>query len=190
VPPANLTQRQEKWFASVRASLERETGRSVAEWVEVARACPESGHKARLKWFKENHGLLQNRASLVLSEAFPSQTHWSEPDALIEALWVDPASRGIYEALDGAARTLSQTVGTVRKTYCAWSRKVQFAAARPVRGGKVMLGLAVSPDSAPGLERCRSESWSERLKSRTIVTTPDDIDSNIRGLLNAAWRNA
>ena len=35
---ANLTERQQKWFASVRAGLERDTGRSLTEWVEIARA--------------------------------------------------------------------------------------------------------------------------------------------------------
>ncbi len=68
---ANLTARQQKWFASVRASLEKETGRSLAEWVKIAQSCPETGHRARLKWFKDHHGLLHNRASHVLSEAFP-----------------------------------------------------------------------------------------------------------------------
>ncbi len=188
--PPNLTERQEKWFASVRATLERDTGRSIAEWVEIALACPESGHRARLKWFKHNHGLLQNRASLVLSEAFPQQARWSEPDCLVDALWVDSASREIYEALDGAAMALGETMRTVRKGYSAWSRKVQFAAARPVKGGKVMLGLAVSPDSAPFLQIPKSESWSERLTARTLLGRSGEVDVTNRDLLAIAWRRA
>jgi hypothetical protein len=187
---ANLTDRQKKWFASVRASLERDTGRTLAEWVEIARACPETGHRARLKWFKETHGLLQNRASQVLSEAFPSQMKWSEPDALIEALWTDPRSRAVYEALDASAMMLDDTRRTARKGYTAWSRKVQFAAARPLRGGEVMLGLAVTPDLSPRLEAPRSESWSERLKSRLSLTSAGDVDSSVKEMLSAAWKGA
>jgi len=190
MPPANLTERQEKWFASVRASLERETGRSMTEWVAIARTCPETGHRARLKWFKDTHGLLQNRASMVLGEAFPSQMHWSEPDTLIEALWTDTASREIYEALDRAAMTLDGAVRTARKGYTAWSRKVQFAAARPVKRGKVMLGLGVPADIAPSLETPRSESWSERLTARTLLATSGGVDDTVRHLLKAAWQNA
>jgi hypothetical protein len=186
----NLTQRQQKWFASVRASLERDTGRSLAEWVEIARACPETGHRARLKWFKDNHGLLQNRASQILSEAFPSLMAWSEPAALVEALWTDPACRAIYEALNGRAMALPDTVGTARKTYAAWSRKVQYAAARPVKGGRVMLGLAVAPETAPGLEPPRSESWSERLKSRVGIASPAEVDERVVNLLKAAWKTS
>ena len=35
-----LTPQQRKWFTSVREGLERETGKSLAEWVEIAKACP------------------------------------------------------------------------------------------------------------------------------------------------------
>ena len=45
--PSGLTPRQEKWFASVRASLERDTGKSLAEWVAIARKCPETKSRAR-----------------------------------------------------------------------------------------------------------------------------------------------
>ncbi|MBV8593629.1 MAG: DUF4287 domain-containing protein, partial [Caulobacteraceae bacterium] len=47
---ANLTERQRKWFDSVRTSLERDTGRTLEEWVAIARTCPEIQPRARLKW--------------------------------------------------------------------------------------------------------------------------------------------
>ena len=31
-----LTAQQKKWFASIREGLQRETGKSLAEWVEIA----------------------------------------------------------------------------------------------------------------------------------------------------------
>jgi hypothetical protein len=187
---SNLTERQRKWFESVRQSLERDTGRTLEAWVAIARACPETGHRARLKWLKDHHGLLQNRASHVLSEAFPPTMSWREPEALTDALWTDPASRAIYEALDAAATDLPDTVRTVRKSYTAWSRKVQYAAARPVKGGKVMLGLAVPPDTAQGLDWPRSESWSERLKARIALACPADVDDTVAAWLKAAWETA
>ena len=103
---SNLTERQEKWFASVRAGLERDTGKSMDEWVAIARTCPESAHRARLKWFKERHGLLQNRASQVLSAAFPPAMGWSDADGLIDTVWVDPEARDIFEAVSYTHLTL------------------------------------------------------------------------------------
>jgi hypothetical protein len=183
----NVTERQAKWFASVRASLETSTGKTLEEWVAIAKTCPETGHRARLKWFKETHGLLQNRASYVLDEAFGSSMPWREPDSLIDALWPDAGSRSIYEAVDAAAQALPGTLRTARKGYTAWSRTFQYAAARPLKGGGVMLGLALTPDADPALEAPKNESWSERLKARVRIETPDAVDGRLPALLKSAW---
>jgi hypothetical protein len=187
---ANLTERQQKWFATIRQGLERDTGRTMAEWVAIARTCPETGHRARLRWFKETHGLLQNRASQVLGEAFGSQMAWSAPETLIDTLWSDPASRAIYEALNARAAALPEVIRTARKGYTAWSRRVQFAAVRPVKGGKAMLGLAVPPGAAARLTGRGSESWSERLTSRVTLEAPGEVDKDVVALLQSAWDDA
>lgn len=182
----NLTERQRRWFASVRESLERDTGRTMAEWVEIARTCPETGHRARLKWFKETHGLLQNRASQVISEAFGSAMSWRTPDDLTAALWTDPASRAIYDAVSTVCAAIDGSLPTARKGYSAWSRKVQFAALRPLKGGRAVLGLAVPADADPRLEARGSESWSERLSAKLRLDSPADIDTTVGALLAAA----
>jgi hypothetical protein len=190
MPDAHLTERQRKWFATIREGLERDTGKTMSEWVAIARTCPETAHRARLKWFKEQHGLLQNRASQVLSEAFESQAPWIAPEDLIDALWIDPASRAIFDAVNAHADALPDTVRTARKGYTAWSRRVQFAAARPVKGGKALLGLAVPPESSARLAVRANESWSERLTSRLALSAPADVDDEVAALLKAAWERA
>jgi hypothetical protein len=187
VEPEHLTEQQRKWFASVREGLQRDTGKSLAEWVEIAKTCPETKHRARLKWFKDTHGLLQNRASYVLGEAFPREMSWDEPHALRDALWTDPASRAIFEAVEKAVMLLPDVVVGQRKGYSAWSRKHQFVAVRPIRGGKARLGLAVSPDADPRLAPPKNEGWSERLKSALSLETAKDLDAGVEALIKAAW---
>jgi len=36
MPEPNLTERRQKWFATVRAGRERDTGKTMAEWVAIA----------------------------------------------------------------------------------------------------------------------------------------------------------
>ncbi len=190
MPESNLTERQQKWFASVRAGLERDTGRTLAEWVEIARSCPETGQRARLKWLKDHHGLLQNRGMQVLNEAFGSSSAWSEPDTLVDALWSDPAARAVLDAVDAVVAAYPDTVRTARKSFTAWSRKVQFAAARPLKSGGAMLGLAVIPDIDPRLSATRNEAWSERLKARLALASPADVTEEIAALLQASWERS
>ena len=179
----NLTERQAKWFATIRDGLERDTGKSLDQWVAIARTCPETQHRARLKWFKNTHGLLQNRASMVLDAAFESQMGWSEPSSLIDALWTDPASRAIFDAVRAAATALPDTIETARKGYTAWSRKVQFAALKPKKGGLAVLGLAVPLEE--GLEPAKNEGWSERLTAK-VVLEGTALASPLKALLVAA----
>jgi hypothetical protein len=126
----------------------------------------------------------------VHSEAFPSAVTWRDPDRLIAMLWTDPGAAAIFHAVDAAARLPNEVVQTARKGYTAWSRRFQFAAARPVKGGKVMLGLALAPDANPRLEAPRNESWSERLKSRTLLSAPAEVDAEIETLLRGAWERS
>ena len=188
---SDLTPQQQKWFASVRDGLERDTGKSLAEWVAIAMTCPETGHRARLKWFKETHGLLQNRASYVLDAAFPSvEPGWSEPDALRETLWTDPAQRALFAAVEAAVQGFEGLVVGQRKGYSAWSRHYQFAAVRPVKGG-ARLGLAVPPDASPRLAPAKpNEGWSERLKSTLVLSAPVEVDDGVKALLKAAWEKS
>ena len=186
----NVTPRQAQYFASLAASLERDTGKTLDEWVAIARTCPEAGHRGRLKWFKVTHGLLQNRASHVLDAAFPSGLDWTDAQGLIDALWTDPAARSLYEAVDRVAMALPGAIRTARKGYTAWSRTFQFAALRPVKGKTVMLGLAIAPNGDARLEAPRSESWSERLKVRAPLGGVADIDDQLAAWLRAAWETA
>ena len=188
--PSGLTERQRKWFASVRASLERDTGKSLDEWVAIARTCPETRPRARTQWLKDNHGLGANRAAQILSAAFPSPDGWDNPDALRDALWTDPASRAIYETVALAACALPDVVVGQRKQVTAFSRKVQFAAIRPVKGGTAMLGLAVDPSADPRLEAPKNESWSARLRARMPLASPDAVDSSVVALLKQAWERS
>jgi hypothetical protein len=185
-----LTAQQKKWFASIREGLQRETGKSLAEWIEIAKTCPETRPRARLKWFKDTHGLLQNRASYVLGEAFPSGVGWDEPDKLRDALWADQAQRAILDAVETVVLKLPDVVTGQRKSYSAWSNAYQFAALRPLKGGGAMLGLAVPPDAAPGLEASKNDGWSERLKARMKLASPNEVTGEVEALLRRAWEQS
>jgi predicted transport protein len=180
-----MTERQKAWMASLTAGLERETGRTLDQWAEIARACPETRPRARLAWMKDQFGLGQNRASVILAAAFPSDAGWKEPDALADTLWDKPELRAVFEAVKAEIVALPDVVIGQRKTYTAFSRGFQFAAMRPDKGS-VILGLAVPPEAALDLVAPARSVWSERLKSETRLTDtrrlPDLIPS-----IKRAW---
>lgn len=188
--PATMTARQEKWFASILESMERETGRTLDEWVAIARTCPETKPGARKAWFKTQHGIGTNRASVILGTAFPEAAVWAQPDNLRDAIWADAGSRAILEAIEAAVAALPGLVSAQRKSFTAFSRDVQFAAIRPTRGGGARLGLAVDPAADPRLEAPKNEGWSERLKSVLVLASPAEVDAGVARLLKQAFERS
>ncbi|HEV2080878.1 MAG TPA: DUF4287 domain-containing protein [Brevundimonas sp.] len=189
--PPVLTERQQKWFASVRASLEKSTGRSLDEWREVMKACPVSAPRAQLAWLKAEHGVGVNYGSTILDACRSGDgPGWDEPEALRAALWKDPASLAILIALERAAAPVAGVVPTQRKGYTAFSRAVQFAAMRPLKGGKALLGLKLDPSVSPRLAPSRRrESWSERLTAVVELGSPADVDDEVARLFVQAAGN-
>lgn len=182
-----LTERQKKWFASVQAGLERDTGKSLAEWVAIARTCPETGRRKQTEWLKELHGLGVNRAAQILHEAFPEALGWDDSEGLRATLWKDPASLAIFKKLEAVVQDFEGLVTGQRKGFSAWSRNFQFAAVRPIKGGKARLGLCVTPTADARLEPYKNEGWSERLKAAVTLCSPDEVDALIVKLLKASW---
>lgn len=179
------TEQQEKWFASVIASMAAETGKSLDDWVAIARACPEATHGKRVKWFKAQHGLGQNRASIVLMHAFPEDR--GEPDDLRGALWKDAAARSILETVEARVRDFPGLVAAQRKGYTPFSRAYAFAAVKPVKTG-VLLGLAVPPAADARLSAATGkEGWSERLTATVVLTSTADVDDGLAALLRQAF---
>lgn len=186
-----LTEQQRKWFASLRANLERETGKTLEQWVEIVRReCPETRPKARADWMKATYGLGQNRAANIFAVAYPEAGGWDDAAGLRAALWTDPASTAILAAVETAVADFPGLVTGQRKGYTAWSHKAQFAALKPVKGGSAVLGLAVTPDASPRLTEPKNESWSERLKAKLPLASPAEVDAEVKTLLKAAWERS
>jgi Domain of unknown function (DUF5655)/Domain of unknown function (DUF4287) len=187
IAAAGLTAQQQKWFTAVREGLVRDTGKTLGQWAAIARMCPETRHGARVKWLKEHHGLGVNRAATVLDAAFGAELGWDDPQKLVAALWKDADQLKIHDALVATVSKFEGVTVGERKTFTGFSRRAQFAAARPTKDG-VRLGLAVDPKSARRLAPPKkNEGWSDRNKAVAILTSTKDIDAEIKGLLRVAF---
>lgn len=188
--PSALTEKQEKWFATLRAGLEEKTGRPLADWVTIAKTCPETKPRARQKWLKDNYCIGQNYAIIIFQEAFGGGPGWGEPEKLLATLWTDPAQRETYEAVAEQVAAMDGAIIAPRKSFVGFSRKYQFAAARPSRDG-VRLGLAVPLEAdARLIARKSSDSWSERLPGALVLTGKNEVNAELAGLLQRAMEGS
>jgi hypothetical protein len=183
-----LTERQAKWFKSVEDGILRDTGKSLDQWVKLAAGAPkDGGRRAQERWLKDTYGIGVNRASAILQRAFPDGPSWDDPDALLAQLWPTSEARALYDAVAREVEKLPDVVVGPRKTFVAFSHRVQFGAMQPLKGGGARLALALEPTESKRLEpRKKSESFSDRLKAVLVLATPADVDAEVKRLLKAA----
>jgi hypothetical protein len=185
---STLTERQQKWFASVQASLERDTGKSLDEWVKIAKKCPETTPKRRVEWLRAKYGLGVNRIAHILSAAFPEGPSWDDPDALLDQLWKEKAGRAIYEIVAKLVRKeLPQAVIGPRKTFVSFSRKIQFAAIIPARGGKAEMGFPLPLSASKRLAPMKKRPWADKHTGLLVLSSPKDVDAEVKRLLKLSW---
>lgn len=187
-PGTVLTERQQKWFASVQASLARDTGKTLDQWVKLAKTCPETTPRKRADWLRDKYGLGVNRAAQIMSVAFPEGPGWNEPDALLEQLWKEPEGRAIYEAVAKLVRKeFPEAVVGPRKTFVSFARKIQFAAILPGKGGKAELGLPLPVSESKRLAPMKRRPWAEKHSALLVLASPKEVDAEVKRLLKLAW---
>lgn len=187
---STLTERQQKWFASVQASLERDTGKSLDAWVRLAKKCPETAPRKRVEWMREKYGLGVNRIAHILSAAFPEGPSWDDPDALLDQLWKEKEGRAIYETVAKLVRKeFPEAVIGPRKTFVSFSRKIQFAGILPgpKGSGSAELGLQVPVSASKRLSPMKSRPWAEKHTAILVLNAPKDVDAEVKRLLKLAW---
>lgn len=183
-----MTERQKKWFATVQANFEAQTGRPMAAWLEILKVCPETTPGKQAAWLKAEHGVGVNHAAYILSCADASgEPGWDDPEGLRARLWKDPVSAAILDAIEAVAGRTGGVVIGQRKAFTSFSRDVQFAAARPLKGGGALVGFKLEPEASERLTALlRRESWSERLTAVVELTSSVEVDAEIERLFGLA----
>lgn len=183
-------ERGQKWFAGVEANLERATGKTLQEWVKIAKTCPHDKMTARLRWFKEIHGLSTARAGVVIETAFGADAFgWRDPAALVDNLFTKTFApqRSIYNAIESFIRRFDGAVLSPRKGYVALYRLKQFGAIRPSKDG-LLVGLAMQkyPKSKKFVD-VKNLGGGERNKKALLLASAKDFDAEAKDLIKAAW---
>lgn len=184
-----MSARTAAWMAAVTASLERDTGKTLEQWVKIAKTCPETAPRKRSQWLKEKYGLGVNRAAQIFSVAFPSGPSWDQPDALLDLLWKDKNGRAIYEAVVKMVR--KEFPGVIvgpRKSFVSFSRNIQFAGILPAKDGKAELGLPLPVNTSKRLAPMKNgRPWAEKHTAILVLSSPKEVDAEVKRLLKLAW---
>jgi len=187
------SEKAEKWVQSVADTFVKDTGKTLDEWVEIARTCPEVKPRAQIAWFKATYGLLQNRAMFALSIAFPEIHNIGDenPEDLVDTLFAKyPIEKDIYhEVLHYCLANYKGSVASPRKAYVPLVASKTFALLLPSKDGLIV--SMVLPENYPTTDKLLLSKkpfvGGERNKYHVELKDADSFTSEVKGWLLAAY---
>jgi hypothetical protein len=181
----------DRMMAAVIDSMEKRTGRSLPEWLEVVggSGIDPMDQNAVRRWLKKEHGVPQN-SQWAIAEAAARSAGWVEPTA---EEYVDQQYDGakaelrpIFDRIREIVSSLGEDVRLEgRKTYVPFVRRRQFAAVAAAARGRVDVGLRYTdPPASPLLTPANAPGQATH---RLSLTSEDQITDEVARLLEAAY---
>ncbi len=176
------------------ANMKEKTGKSLEQWLPIAKKSGEEKHGGIVKYLKSEHGMTHGFANLVAHKLLKSDAGSATggDDALVAAQYEGAKAdlKPIYAALIKAAKALGADVEIApKKTYVSLRRKKQFALIQPSTKTRVDLGVNFKDEPAKGrLEK--SGSFNAMVSHRVRLENAADVDKDVKDWLKKAYSQA
>lgn len=170
-------------------NLQTKTGKSLAEWVAIARSFGLSKHREILNRLKDEHGLTYGYANLVAIKALEQDDEPKEADDLVAAQYAG-AKAGllpVYEALVTAVNQFGPDVELApKKAYVSLRRNKQFGIIQPSTASRVDVGINLK-DALPTERLEKSGSFNAMVSHRVRLSSVADVNDELIGWLRQAY---
>ncbi|WP_425409502.1 DUF4287 domain-containing protein [Hyphococcus sp.] len=189
-----MAQSPEEMANAMIANMKEKTGKTLEQWITIAKKSGEEKHGGVVKYLKSQHGLTHGFANLVAHKYLKSDAASAKGgDAgLVEAQYAGPKAelKPIYDALIKVATALGNEVEIApKKTYVSLRRNKQFALIQPSTKTRVDLGVNLKDEPAKGrLEK--SGSFNAMVSHRIRLEKPGDVDKDVKAWLKKAYAQA
>lgn len=180
----------EEMTNSMIRNMPEKTGKSLEQWIAIAKKSDATKHGEIVKLLKSDHGMTHGFANLVAHKTLKSDSGSAKSD-LVAAQYAGAKEnlKPIYDALIKAARSCGEIEIAPKKAYVSLRRTKQFAIIQPSTRTRVDLGLNLKSEVATGrLEK--SGSFNAMVSHRVRLEQPSDVDKDVKTWLKKAWSGA
>ncbi len=186
----------QKWVAE----LKGKTGRSLEEWVALAKKEGPKDDKARREWLKTKHKLGTNSAWWISERVDGKGGEEDSPEAYLKTavLYVEEQYAGakeklrpIYDQLLTMGRALGADVKACPcKTMVPLYREHVFAQIKPTTNTRIDLGFALAHHKGKLPKRIIDTGGlakKDRITHRIAIESLDEIDAEVKKWLKTAY---
>ena len=187
-----MAQSPEDMANTMIANMKEKTGKTLAQWVTIAKKSGAAKHGEMVKMLKTDHGMTHGFANLVAHKTLKSDAgSVGETTDLVAAQYAGLKAdlKPIYDALIKAAKSCGAIEIAPKKSYVSLRRSKQFAIIQPSTKTRVDLGLNMKSEPAKGrLEQ--SGSFNAMVSHRVRLEKASDVDKNVKAWIKKAWSEA
>ena len=174
------------------ANFKDRTGKSLEQWIAIAKNSGVAKHGEIVKILKADHGMTHGYANLVAHKTLKSDAGsiGATTDLVAAQYAGDKAAlKPIYNALIKAAKSCGAVEIAPKKAYVSLRRSKQFAIIKPSTRTRVDLGLNMKSEPAEGrLEK--SGSFNAMVSHRVRLEKTTDVDKDVKAWIKKAWSEA
>ena len=183
----------EEMGAAMLRNLADQTGKTMPQWLKIARGSKGAKHGEIVKFLKSEHGVTHGYANLIALTALKPE---GEPaptgDELVEQQYAGPkaAMRPIYDALIAAVRKFGPDLEIApKKAYVSLRRSKQFAVILPSTKTRVDVGINLKGVELTGRLEA-SGSFNAMVSHRVRLSEKKEVNAELIGWLEAAYEVA
>ena len=173
-------------------NLQKNTGKSLEEWIQVVQETGLQKHGEIVKYLKTDHAFTHGFANMVALKAKGTDAGSTEnPDDLIEKQYKGKEQLlPVYEALVVQLKEFGADVELAPKNaYVSVRSKKQFALLQPSTKTRLDVGINLKGRDPEGrLEK--SGSFNTMCSHRVKLQHADEVDAELIGWLKAAYEEA
>ena len=179
----------EEQIAKQVANIERSTGRSLAEWIEIVRASGLEKHAQAVAMLKADHGIGHGNANLLVIKAREVDAGGTpRGDDLVASQYAgrNAPLRAAYDAVVALVTGFGDDVELApKKAYVSLRRRKQFGQVGPA-SGQLEVGL-----NLPGVQpTARLRPAAGMATHRVRIADATGLDDELRGWLREAYDRA
>jgi hypothetical protein len=173
-------------------NLQKNTGKPIEHWVDVARKSGAAKHGEMVKLLKSKHGLTHGYANLVAHQTLESAAVHADGGDLVAMQYGGnkAALRPLYDKLIERIDSFGKDIEVApKKAYVSLRRKKQFAIIQPSTAARLDVGINLK-DVKPGGRLEASGSFNAMVSHRVRVTSIAEIDEELIKWLRKAYEGA
>jgi predicted transport protein len=173
-------------------NLQKNTGKTLQQWIEVVNKESFAKHGEILKFLKEQHQLTHGFANLIAHKAKGSDagSAKNQDDLITKQYQGKEHLKPIYDKLTTEIQRFGKDVEIAPKiAYVSFRRKKQFAVLQPATKTRFEIGINLKGQESNG-KLAAINSANSMCSHKIIITDIKDIDKEVVQWLRTAYDNA